>query len=346
MMPSTFSIRGAVVRTLNRLLVVAALLFPIAAQGQENVKRDPNAVKSKHTYVIDADKWASTLTEKQLLSLPKADTKPFSNALEILASYADGPRDHVDEYLKAVGYPVDEQGSAWRNFSPATKIALAAKQAYTKSERDGNLFGALLARRLSMEHPAFKTNSDVAPFLEFEVDAAAKPQFHMKASTATLAQLPESYAKAILHIASYVSSGGAVTDADLARMTPLAAVEQVEILAKSKTSHDALTTLMQRSHEEFQKLYKGVDGELMSQQLLGKWTKAVVDTYPAAGKETALTPWKFKGDSPPGGAAVASTDTPTRPGGGGGAFTPRRNVDPQKTETPGNSTKKPNVGSL
>ena len=86
--------------------VLASLLWPIAASAQDVKNQKPK------TEALDAAKlWSERLTEHQLLMLPNRNTDAFKNALNGLALYADGPRDHVDDYLKAAGYPVDAQNS-------------------------------------------------------------------------------------------------------------------------------------------------------------------------------------------------------------------------------------------
>ncbi|MDY3558397.1 hypothetical protein R5W23_005490 [Gemmata sp. JC673] len=332
-----------------RMWKLVAALFALATWTGPVSADPPKPEKSRTEVLPVAEKWGNGLTEEQLLTIPDRDTDRFKAALGKLAFYADGPRDHADEFLKAVGYPVDEQGPAWKQLSPATKIALAAKQAYVKSERDGQLFGALLQKQLAMSYPSLKREPELAPFRNAKLDLTEKPQFTTNLTTKELSatKLPAEIAKAVIHLASYVSSAGAVTDADLARMTPLEPSKQLEILVAAKNSRELLETLLEKSHLEFASHYEAKEAELLTKQVFTKWMKSVSDCYPALKKEKELVAWLGPLDPPsdakgePGGGG--KPDAPK--GGGGPSYDPKSKSGIPRSKDPGAPGTRPGFGS-
>lgn len=322
---------------------IIALLAAVLV-GTPGVKGDPPPKqRTKPEVVADVRQWVDRLTEGQLLRLPDRNTDEFRSVLSRLAEYADGPRDHVNDYLRSAGYPVDDQNAAWRDLAPATKIALAAKQAYVKSERDGQLFGALLARRLAADHPALARAPGVDQFLRVQIREGERPQFSTERTAAELARTPLPpgiSAESIIQLASYVSSAGAVTEADLARMTPLSPAQQLEIIVSARNGRELVTALLNRSAQEFSSRYVDRDANLATSRLFAEWMKAATESYPALRTRDGVLAWVDLPAMPR--PSDGGLDRPGG-GGGGGGFTPRTRSGIPPTPKDG-GTGRPGVG--
>ncbi len=234
--------------------------------------------------------WSQELTADQLA----VGTPVNSEVFRKIAGYIDGPRENVNDYLKDAGYPADAKATqpTWNQLPPATKLTLASKEAFDVSERNGATFLALLSRRLAQDYPAITKEPELADLLTRAVVRETTVTFSTK-TIVNLPKVPEWAAKPIIALTAYVENPGAVSVADLARLTPLSPIEQVEILARAKNNRIALQELFASSAELYSRQSESKqNAELAIRQCLASWVRVTADAYPTVKLDSTLAPWR------------------------------------------------------
>jgi hypothetical protein len=177
-------------------------------------------------------------------SFGKLDIEVRQAVVTMADRIATGSSSVLDLHISKLGYPPNAAWLpvGWTGFSPVRKIETYYFAAIRADASSGGRALAMLARALSLDHPALLSDPAIMPFLT-DVDIGPLSFAHYE-SLSPMVPLDKMVRRAILTLATHLSSGAGPSIVQMLDYLQVPEDEMYSILRESSSERDALSQVI------------------------------------------------------------------------------------------------------